>query len=236
MQNDSTAIIGDTHGKNDVSDTSAADPEDRKETVDECRRRLDREYRRRARQADENSNVAERRRQVDRDRHRRARQCDYVADPTESTETVGDRCRRLDRERKRRAEECNPSSGRPRRFNLEKRLAPVFVKPDRLCKYCSKLWLYKHETDGMCCGSGKLCSLESQCFNIPDELLPVYDNKYFGPWSRVVNNALRFSSPGNDVPGGMFCPGHPGHLCCCGQTYARVLNGDIGGGSSFLDQ
>ena len=103
------------------------------------------------------------------------------------------------------------------------------MKPEKVCKFCNKFMLYKHESNGFCCGSGKLTSLDSQCFDIPEELLPVYENKYFGAWSRVVNNALRFSSPGNDVPGGMFFPGHPGHLRCCGQTYSRVLNGDVAG-------
>ena len=83
--------------------------------------------------------------------------------------------------------------------------------------------------DSVVVAASSLLLIDSQCFDVPEELLPVYENKYFGAWSRVVNNALRFSSPGNDVPGGMFFPGHPGHLRCCGQTYSRVLNGDVVG-------
>jgi hypothetical protein len=217
IQNDSAAAIRNAGRNNDVTDTSPADPEDRKETVDERRRRVDRERKSHVRQAEGNSDVAEHRRRLDRERKRRVRQA-------EGNNDVAERCRRLDRERKRCALE-----GRPRHFNLQKRLEPVVVKPEKLCKYCNKFMLYKHETHGFCCRSGKLTSLESHCFDIPEELLPVYEHKYFGAWSRVVNNALRFSSPGNDVPGGMFFPGHPGHLRCCGQTYSRVLNGDVGG-------
>ena len=158
----------------------------------------------------------------------RARQYNSLADPAECEETVGDRCRRFDRERKRCGRQRNPSSGR-RRLNLDRRLEAVIVKPQKLCEFCNKFFLYNHESAGFCCGSGKLTSLDSQCFKIPDELLPVYENKYFGAWSRVVNNALRFSSPGTDVPGGMFFPGHPGQLRCCGQSYTRILNGDVGG-------
>ena len=151
----------------------------------------------------------------------------YTTLHTKGNSDAPERRRRLDCEKKRRARQCNPSSERSCRFNVERRLQPVVVKPEKLCKFCNKFLLYKHESNGFCCGSGKLTSLESQCFDIPEELLPVYENKYFGAWYRVVNNALRFSSPGNDVPGGMFFPGHPGHLRCCGHTYSRVLNGAV---------
>ena len=214
---------------------SLADPAECEETVGDRCRRFDRERKKRARQcnspadpAESKETVGDRCRRFDRERKKHARQCNSPADLAESEETVGDRCRRFDRERKRCGRQRNPSSGR-RRLNLDRRLEAVIVKPQKLCEFCNKFFLYNHESAGFCCGSGKLTSLDSQCFKIPDELLPVYENKYFGAWSRVVNNALRFSSPGTDVPGGMFFPGHPGQLRCCGQSYTRILNGDVGG-------
>ena len=160
-----------------------------------------------------------------RERKRRKREAQQKEAQQGNTELI-DRTDRLNRERQERHRERNLT----RQANFQKRLKPVNVKPTKLCKYCdSNFLLYAHESAGFCCGMGTLTSLDSQCFEIPEELMSVYTNKWFGAWSRVVNNALRFSSPGSVIRGGMFMPRQPAHLRCCGQTYTRILNGDVGG-------
>ena len=186
-------------------------------------RRVDRERKRRernAQQGNRNSDLANERRRLDRERKRRLRKTQ------QGNRELIDRTRRLDCERQQRYRERNPT----RQVNFQKRLKPVNVKPTKLCKYCNNNFLlYAHESAGFCCGMGTLTSLDSQCFEIPEELMSTYTNKWFGAWSRVVNNALRFSSPGSVVRGGMFMPRQPAHLRCCGQTYTWILNGDVGG-------
>lgn len=106
----------------------------------------------------------------------------------------------------------------------------IIIKRQKTCKFCDfNFLLYDHESPGMCCGNGKLSSLKQQCLKVPTQLMSLYGNKWFAPWSRVVNNTLRFSSPGCTVCGGMTMPAQPSHLRCCGQTYTRILNGDVGG-------
>lgn len=222
LQNNTAAIIEKAHGKSDVTDSSPADPGKRNETIEDRHRRLDCERKRRVRHADRNSNLADRRRCLDRERKRRVRNA-------QGNSEVIDRIRQLDRERKQCCRERNPNTSR-RHVNFKKRLGPVNVKPATLCKYCNNNFLlYAHESAGFCCGKGTLTSLDSQCFEIPEELMSVYTNKWFGPWSRMVNNTLQFSSPGSVVRGGMFMPPQPAHLCYCGQTYTRILNRDVAG-------
>ena len=249
LQNVSAAMIGNVLGNNDATDSSPLDPAERGETRDNRRRRVDRERKRRERKAEQgnrNSDLAnEERRRVDRERKRRKREAQQrnreldnerrrvdrerkrrKKEAQQGNRELIDRTHRLDRERQQRYRERNPT----RQVNFQKRLKPVNVKPTKLCKYCdNNFLLYAHESAGFCCGMGTLTSLDSQCFEIPEELMSVYSNKWFGAWSRVVNNALRFSSPGSVIRGGMFMPQQPAHLRCCGQTYTWILNGDVGG-------
>ena len=87
----------------------------------------------------------------------------FVAGPAERKETLDERHHRLDRERKRCVKDAKGNSNvteRTRCFNLQRRLQPVVVKPEKVCKFCNKFMLYKHESNGFCCGSGKLTSLD----------------------------------------------------------------------------
>lgn len=54
----------------------------------------------------------------------------------------------------------------------------------------------------------------------------MYEHKWFGAWSRQLNNALRFSSPGCKIPGGMFTTEFGGAIRVCGQVYTRTVSGN----------
>lgn len=71
--------------------------------------------------------------------------------------------------------------------------------------------------------------IDIQTTDIPADILHIYEHKWFSAWSRQLNNALRFSSPGCTIPGGVCNTHFGGNIRVCGQVYTRIINADRAG-------